>query len=380
MKNLEVAIVHDYLNAYGGAESVVDAIWELFPKAPIYTALWDKKAFSGTGAFEGADIRTPKWAKMPFVEKFYKYLVPLYPLFFENLDLSGFGLIISSSANFAKGVRTSKNQVHISYIHTPPRFLYGYPTETGKRDLWYCKIPLKILDFFLRRWDFKAAQRPNYLICNSVEVKNRIKKFYGRDAVIVPPFLSIDPKYEKTAPKKGDYYLALGRLSLFKNFDKIIPACAKVGRSLKVAGVGREFDNLRKLAKSLRGDTEMLGFVSEEEKVSLYKGCRAFINIASDEDFGMTPLEAMHFGKPCILLRSGGFLDYAEDGYNSILIDSPLAESLEAGIKRFESLESKVNWAKNCKETAAGYTKERFQTEFMEIVRDKLGSRLEGRG
>jgi len=173
----KVAITHDYLNAYGGAESVANAIWELYPDAPIYTALYDSKAFAGTDAFKGADIRCPRLAKHPLMHKFYKYLVPLYPLLFERLDLSSYDIVISSSANFAKGVRTRKEQLHISYIHTPPRFLYGYPTETSKRDIWYWKPVLKCVDFFLRKWDQRRLKGPIFFYATQKKFSREFANF-----------------------------------------------------------------------------------------------------------------------------------------------------------------------------------------------------------
>ena len=378
MDKLKVAIVHDYLNAYGGAGSVANAIWGIFPNAPIYTALWDRNVFAGTDTFKGADIRVPKWAKLKVVNRFYKYLTPLYPLMFEHLDLSEYDLIISSSANFAKGVRTNKNRLHISYIHTPPRFLYGYPTETSKRDVWYWKPILKVVDSCLRRWDQKAARRPDYLLCNSKEVQSRIKRFYNRDALIISPFLVVDKKYENTPSEKGDYYLIITRMSLFKNPDKVILACSKLGRNLKVAGSGKEFERFKQIASggaSKESKIEMLGFVSEEKKASLLKGCRAFIYPVEHEDFGMAPLEAMHFGKPAIVLNQGGFRDYLKDGYNGIFIKEPTVDSVAEAIKRFESLEDKVRWDKNCEETASKYTKDRFQKEFRKFVEEKWNAR-----
>lgn len=369
----KVAIIHDYLNAYGGAESVANAIWELYPNAPIYTALYNPRSFEGTNAFKGAEIRVPKWATKLLVNKFYKYFVPLYPFLFEKINLSFYDIIISSSANFAKGVRTNRNQLHISYIHTPPRFLYGYPTETSKRSLWYWKPILKLVDAFLRRWDQKVAQRPNYLLCNSKEVQQRIKKFYKRDAEIISPFLSLNKEYNKEKAEIGDYYLIITRMSSYKNPDKVILACRELNRNLKVAGDGKEFERFKKIVEDTNNGTskiEMLGFVSEKRKTSLLKGCRAFIYPVEHEDFGMAPLEAMYFGKPAIVLDQGGFRDYLVESYNGIFIKTPSVEGVKTAIEKFESIKN-VNWEKNCKKTANNYTKEIFQDKFENYVNKK---------
>ena len=372
-KDPKIAIIHDYLNAYGGQEDVTNAIWELYPNAPIYTALWDPTAFKGTEAFKGADIRVPKWATTSFVNKFYKYFTFLYPVIFETTDLSKFDLVISSSANFAKGVITRADQLHISYIHTPPRFLWGYPTETAKRDKWYWRIILNPLDSFLRIWDYNAGQRPDYLLCNSTEVQGRIKKFYGRDAKIIHPFLtvkeSVKPKNEIV--EKGEYYLVVTRISRYKHVDNVILACEALGKNLIVAGSGKEFEATKELADQVnaRGkcNVQMLGFVTEEKKAELLKGCKAFIYNVEQEDFGIAQLEAMYFGKPCIVPNQGGFKDTVKDGYNGIFSLDTSVDSVKQAITKFENVKS-VNWDKNCKETASKFTKEIFQTEFKKFV------------
>jgi len=391
VKSPKIAIIHDYLNAYGGQEAVTSAIWELWPNAPIYTALWDPAVFKKTRTLQGAKIVVPKWATSKFVNRFYKYFTFLYPIVFERLDLSKFDIVISSSANFAKGVITKPTQLHISYIHTPPRFLYGYPTESSKRDNLLWKPILKIVDYFLLRWDQKAAQRPDFLLCNSKEVRDRIKRLYKRDAKIIYPFINIqNAKGDKAAPttqaelarrcgrgnledgentgEKEEYYLTVTRMSLYKHVDKAILACARLGRKLKVAGSGKEFERFKKIAESCGGDIEMLGFVSENQKADLYKNCRALIHPVEFEDFGMTPLEAMYLGKPAIVPNQGGFKDTVIDGYNGVFSKSSSVTDLSEAILRFEELEKRVNWEKNCKETASRFTKERFKKEFKGFV------------
>ncbi|MFH1388479.1 MAG: glycosyltransferase [Patescibacteria group bacterium] len=374
----KIAIIHDYLNAYGGQEDVTNAIWEMYPNAPIYTALWDPTAFEGTGAFKGADIRVPKWATTSFVNKFYKYFTFLYPILFETTDLSEFDIVISSSANFAKGVVTRSDQLHISYIHTPPRFLWGYPTETAKRDKWYWRIILNPLDSFLRIWDYNASQRPDFLLCNSTEVRGRIKKFYGRDAKIIHPFLTVKEGKSQNKTKDGEeYYLVVTRISRYKHVDNVILACEALEKNLIVAGSGKEFDTVKALADEVnaRGKckVQMLGFVPEEKKAELLKSCQALIYNVEYEDFGIAPLEAMYFGKPCIVPNQGGFKDTVKDSYNGVFSMDTSVESLKQAILKFESIKN-VNWDKNCQETAKNFTKEIFQQKFREFVEEKWKS------
>jgi glycosyltransferase involved in cell wall biosynthesis len=375
VKNPKIAIVHDYLNAYGGQEAVTNAIWEIWKDAPVYTAIWEPNAFKGTSAFKNATVIVPKWSKSKVFNRFYKYFTFLYPIFFENLDLSSFDVVISSSANFAKGVKTATNQLHVSYIHTPPRFLYGYPTETSKRDSWFWKPILKVVDYFLLKWDIKASKRPNFLLCNSSEVQGRIKKFYNRDAKIIYPFINVQDYLEQkdidSPNNDGEgYYLLITRMSLYKHVDKAIWACAQLGRKLKVAGTGKEFNRFKQIADSCGGDIEMLGFVSDQEKARLFKNCRALIYPVEYEDFGMTPLEAMYFGKPAIVPRQGGFLDTVKDGYNGVFSENSTTSAIVDAIVKFEKIEHSVLWERNCRKTAKRFTKERFQDDIREFVEE----------
>ncbi|MEN9389692.1 MAG: hypothetical protein RLY61_776, partial [Candidatus Parcubacteria bacterium] len=173
----KVAFVHDYLSQYGGAEKTLEALLELYPTADIYTGLYNPKNLPET--ITSKNIIAPR---NKLFLKLSKLLTFLMPVIFESFDLRSYDLIISDGTAWPKGVITSPNQLHIAYIHTPPRFLYKYSVETTKRNKWYLKPFVSVVDHFLRIWDFGAAQRPNYLIANSIEVQKRIKKFYKRDA------------------------------------------------------------------------------------------------------------------------------------------------------------------------------------------------------
>lgn len=367
LDNMRVAIVHDYLNAYGGAESVVNAIHEIWPEAPIYTALYDPRAFAGTGAFKEAQVVCPAGYRTPIVNRFYKYFTATFPLVFESFDLRDYDVVISSSANFAKGVLTNPEQLHIAYIHTVPRFLYGYPGETSKRDRWYWQLVLRPLDSYLRLWDFQAAQRPDYLLCNGANVKRRIAKFYRREAEVIHPFYSVPANHQEIRAEVGDYYLWVGRMSRYKHADKAILAANRLKVNLKVAGTGKDFNQFRSLA----GPTvEMLGFVAEERKVALMKGCKAFLATVEAEDFGMVPLEAMSFGKPVIALRSGGYRETVVEGKSGIFYDQPTVESLTKAMRRFETGKVRID-PDQCRQVAARFTKERFQRRLKRFVAAK---------
>lgn len=373
-KDLKVAIVHDYLHEYGGAEGVVNAIWELFPQADIYTATYNKEIMDKANAFLNAKIFYPSWRNnIPgSIKRFvHKVLIANLPVYFENLDLKKYDLIISSTAHFAKGVKTRKDQVHISYIHTPPRFLYGLQGEIRKRDSIWWKPILGPLDSYLRHMDKKFAQRPDYLLCNSETVRERIKKIYGRDATVINPFpaVTVDEKDFESAKKlNGVFYLIISRLASYKNIDLAIKVCGKNNLKLKIAGTGPAEDRLKDLAKDYPS-VEMLGFVSDEQKKILYEHCKAVICAVKDEDFGMAPLEPMMYGKPVVALREGGYLETVNPEVG-VFFNQLTEESLLAGI---HSLEEKTFNPDKIRAHALTFSKENFKKKFMDFVEEKIG-------
>ncbi|MDP2874225.1 MAG: glycosyltransferase [bacterium] len=361
---MKVALVHDYLNQFGGGERVLEALAELYPEAPIYTALYDRaKIAKGSPMLASQQIITPNYGRLPFVHSFYKWFTFLYPLAFEAFDLSAYDLVISSSANFAKGVLTNANQKHISYIHTPPRFLYGYKTEESRRDKWLWRQILRPVDYFLRLWDFQAAQRPDVLVANSQETARRIRKFYRREATVVYPPVTIPEVLESDLqPDPNGSFLIVSRLSEYKHVDIVIEAANQLGFPLKVAGTGKEQARISRLA----GPTvEMLGFVSEERLTQLYRSCRAFISPVEDEEFGIVAVEAMAYGRPVIALRQGGYLETVVEGKTGMFFEKPTVESLAEVWRSFkaESFDPQT-----CRNQALRFSKERFQKEIKDLV------------
>ncbi len=373
-ENLKVAIVHDYLHQYGGAETLLQAIWEIFPTADIYSATYDEDVMKKVGAFRGAKIHHPKWKKnIPgyFKNAVHKMLIANLPVYFENLDLGKYDLVISSTAHFAKGVITKPDQTHISYIHTPPRFLYGYQGETSKRDSKIWRMVLDPLDLFLRIIDYNFAQRPDYLLCNSEEVYKRIKKFYKRKATIINPFPNVivtDESLERSRNTKGDYYLIVSRLAAYKNIDLAIKVCGRNNIPLKVAGTGPAERRLKDIAQKYPS-VEMLGLISQEKKAELYINCKGVLCTVRDEDFGMVPLEPMMFGKPVIALRSSGYLETVVDGKTGVFFDDLNQESLLNAINLFEKTE--FDFDKILKH-AGRFSRERFKKEFKDFVKEKV--------
>ena len=262
---MKVAMAHDYLREYGGAERVLEALHEIFPDAPVYTAYYNPENLGENNKrFSGWDIRTSWFQKFPFANQLLSPFRIFGPMMFESFDLSEYDLVISSSSatHLAKSVITKPETLHISYIHTPPRFLYGYVTSFNYKKHWWTRIGGEIINHFMRIYDFEVSQRPDILVANSKNIQERIKKFYRRDSVVIYPPVGIGSKYQVVSSKgKKDYFLVLSRLVRGKGVEVIVEACGKLGLPLKVAGTGPELDNLKKLATSYQlPATKFLGW------------------------------------------------------------------------------------------------------------------------
>jgi len=364
MKQPKVALVHEYLTQHGGAEKTFEAIAELFPDAPIYTGVYDPKNFSDL-----VNKRKIYYPKNFIFKSLTKYVTPLMPLVFEGFDLREYDIILSDGHCWAKGVLTKPGQLHVSYIHTPPRFLYKYSVESTKRNKWYFKPAVSVIDMFLRAWDFAAAQRPNFLLANSDEVRKRIKKFYNRDSQVMYPPVEVAQIGPKVKAGTGDYYLALGRLVAYKNFDVLIEAFNILKLPLIVAGTGLEEAKL----KSIAGPTiKFEGRVSEERKKELLQNCLGVINPVEDEDFGVVPVEAMSYGKPVLTHKSGGHLETIVENESGMFFEDKSPEKLAEKIKEFDSTIKAGRFDPvKMSQKVQKFSKERFQKEFKNFVFEK---------
>ncbi|MGA2968045.1 MAG: glycosyltransferase [Candidatus Levyibacteriota bacterium] len=362
---MKVALVHDYIKEYGGAERVLETLTEIFPDAPIYTAFCAKNS-EGFKHFKDKQILT-SWAQyIPFFKsKLYSPLRFLTPLIWNSFNLSKYDLVISSSSWYiAKGFKKPNDKfIEICYCHTPPRWLYGYTTSVNFQRYWLVKVYALLVGHFLRLYDFKQAQKVDYFIANSKEVQSRIKKFYRRDATVIYPPVSL-PTVQNV--KRGDYYFIVSRIVGAKGLDLAVDAALKTGFKLKIAGspAGYYFEH-DKLVKKSQNKVEFLGQVSDEELARLYKGAKGFLALSQDEDFGITPVEAMLCGAPVIAFNGGGYKETVVEGKTGVLFSDYSVDGLIAAIKKFES--SKFN-AKDYIERAEKFSKERFKKEIKEFI------------
>lgn len=369
---MKIAFVHDFLSQDGGAEKVLEAMQEVWPKAPTYTLFFDKKRLP---QFKNNDIRTSFLQKIPGIKKHYQWLLPLMPLATEKYDLREFDVVISNASAFCKGVLTGPDTLHISYCHTPTRYLWS-DTHQYLKDMrlpFGARALLQPLLSALRGWDYMAAQRPQIFLANSKTVQERIKTYYRRDSqVVFPPvetefFIAKDTQQASNNP----FFLCGGRLVPYKRFDLIIEAANRTHLPLIVFGVGP----LEKSLKKIAGPTvKFLGRVSSEKLRELYQTANAFIH-PQEEDFGITPIEAMSAGCPVIAYGKGGASETVIDQKTGILFYEQNWETLAEIMLNFDQ---SVFSKKDISIHAQTFSKQNFQNKLKDIVEKNYSQNKNG--
>ncbi len=365
---MKVALVHDYVKEYGGAERVLETLHEIFPDAPIYTSLYFPQ-FLGPHRqrFEKMNIQKSWMQYIPFAHKLISPLRLLSPLAFKLMDLSGYDVIITSQtgAYFPNLIPKTKNQKLIAYCHTPPRYLYGYKTARDWKKYKVLSALAEVANHFLRIIDFTASRNVDQFIANSQEVAARIGKFYHRDAVVVYPPVNINSQItDKKSKLARDYYLAGGRLARAKGMDIIVDSFTQNKKPLKIFGKG--FAGYGEELRAKAGENiEFVGEVTDEEKKELMRGAKAFIFASYDEDFGITPVEAMAQGTPVIAYKSGGVKETVVDGETGIFYKQNTPEQLMKAVDSFEDI--KIS-ADACYKQAEKFHKNVFTSSIKKIV------------
>ena len=335
---MKVALVHDHLAQDGGAEKVLQVFADMYPDAPIYTLLYEPA--NANKNYKGKRIETSIIQKLPGGVKHYQWYLAFMPMAVEFFDLDEYDLVLSDTSSFAKGVITSPHTLHICYCHTPTRYLWS-DTHQYINELKYNKWMKKIISLILNRirmWDKLAADRVDVFIANSKTVQERIIKYYRRDSsVIYPPVeterfsvADIDP-LKQVKP----YFLIGCRLVPYKRVDMVIEAFKSLGNEyrLKIFGDGVDLKRLRKIAGEA-ANIEFVGRVSDEEKAELYRNSLAFIN-PQEEDFGITPLEAMASGRPVIAYRQGGATETVKEGETGVFFDQQTPSAIVDIVHKF---------------------------------------------
>lgn len=361
---MKIAIVHDYIKEYGGAEKVLEELHNLFPKAPIYTTVYLPN-FLGPHKerFQKMDIRPSILQYIPFKSKLISPLRLLAILVFKFWNFSKYDLVIVSATGAYQPNLINKGKAkQICYCHTPPRYLYGYSTARNWQKLPVINVLASIANHFLRMVDFKSAQNVDLFIANSKEIKSRIERFYRKDSIVVYPPVSLS--IAQKSYQKENYYLAGGRLARPKRVDLAIKAANKLKLPLIVFGKG--FAGYGKELEKIAGTTvKFVGEVNEEEKIKLMSQAKAFIFSAEEEDFGITPVEVMSVGTPVIAFYSGGVKESVIGGKTGVFFEETSVDSLISAIKKFEKI--KIN-SKECIKQSLNFSKDNFDKKVKKIV------------
>lgn len=366
---VKIALVYDRVNKWGGAERVLRALHELWPRAPLYTAVYDSH-----GASWAADMAVqPSFLqKIPGASTRHELLPLLTPLAFQSFSFAAYDVVISVTSADAKGIITTPSTYHICYCLTPTRYLWsGYETYVSQPGMGFLdgvsRNVLQRMKHPLRRWDLIDAHRPDAYVAISTAVASRIKSHYRRpvDTIIHPP-VDTDTFTPGANARDGDYYLVVSRLVPYKRVDLIIDAFNETGLPLVVIGRGSQLRTLRSRANG------HISFVSDhltdEELVGYYQGCRAFV-YGAEEDFGIVAAEAQAAGKPVIAYGRGGIADIVDHGKTGVIFDSQTSASLVAALKQFETMSFDP---KAIRRRALMFSKATFQRHMTRFVASRV--------
>jgi glycosyltransferase involved in cell wall biosynthesis len=355
---MRTAVVHDWLNGMRGGEKVLEAILSLVPEPTIFTLFHVPGSVSRE--IERHPIRASYLNRLPFARRHYRQYLPLFPRAVESFDLSGFGLVVSSSHCVAKGAIARDGASHLCYCHTPARYAWDqfdvyFPR--GETRLWSLKK--SIIDRF-RDWDRTTSDRPTRYLANSAAVAERIRRHYGREATVVHPPVDVD-FFHGSETSRAAFLLAVGSLVPYKRYEVAIAAARRLDRPLVIVGKGPEERRLRALAPS---SVRIVSDVGPEALRELYRTCRAFVQ-PGEEDFGIALVEALACGAPVAAFGRGGARDSVGDGVNGFLFSEGSAEGLADAVEKIERTRFDYTAVRA---TAMPFARERFAREFSQAI------------
>ena len=356
---MRAAIVHYWLLNRRGGEKVVEALCRLLPEADLFTLFYDPES--------AGPIVRQRNVTASFLNpgrRFYRQLLPLMPLALESFDLRGYDLIVSSESGPAKGILAPSTARHVCYCHTPMRYLWDlYPAYLNEWTRSRLKRTLMApIANYLRLWDYATAARVDQFVANSANVARRIRRAWGRDSTVIHPPVEVEQFYCKPSE---DYYLIVSELVPYKRIDQAIRVFTSTGRKLRIAGDGPEYKRLKRIA----GDNiEFCGRVPDEELRNLYARARAFV-MPGEEDFGLTPVEAMASGKPVIALGRGGVLESVplEKPAAGVFYTDPDEAQLEAALWQFETREADFT-REPIQQYASGFSTDHFLERMWKLL------------
>ena len=361
--NPKIAIVHDWLVTDAGAEKVLQAIIEIYPDADIFSLVDFLSDEDRLTILKNKDVKTSFIQKLPYAKKHFRNYLPLFPKAIESFDLSSYNLIISSSWAVAKGVKTTKEQLHISYCYTPIRYAWDLYDEYTSNLRQPKKFLVQSTLHYIRKWDIKTLDSVDFFIADSIYVQNRIAKTYNRDSVVIYP--PVDVENFKLCQNKEQFYLTASRLVPYKKTKLIVEAFNEMpDKKLVVIGDGEEYEEIKKIAKS---NIEILGYQSKSVMIDSMQRAKAFV-YGAVEDFGIVPIEAMACGTPVIALDEGATAETVQDEVNGIHFKEQNTHEIIKAIEKFESISFD---AKQISKQAQRYSTQRFKEEIKEFINQK---------
>ncbi|MBI2331065.1 MAG: glycosyltransferase, partial [Chloroflexi bacterium] len=354
---MKVAIVHEWLSAFGGSERLLAQLLKMYPQADVFALTHFPANFQNT-ELEKLNVKTTFMQKIPHIERHYRKLLPIMPFAIESLDVSEYDLVLSLSHAVAHGVKTHDRQTHISYISTPMRYAWHMRDDYLK--LHHLDKPLIRLAAngtlsLLRRWDAFASARSDALIANSNWTASHIREAWGRNSQVVYPAVDVDRFMP--CKQRDTFYLLVSRLVPYKMADEIVRAFNTLGLPLVIVGDGPDLHHIRRIAK---GNITVMGYQPDSVVTELMNRAKAFVYMAT-EDFGIAMVEAQAAGCPVIAYYKGGASEIVRDGETGLLFEEQTAEALAKAVKEFEKMELNSEAAVD---NAARFSTERFRPEF----------------
>lgn len=364
---MKIAIVHDWLVTNAGAEKVLRAIIDIYPDADIYSLVDFLSDEDRAAVLNGKFAKTSFIQKLPFAKKHFRNYLPLFPKAIESLDVSGYDLVISSSWAVAKGVKTTKNQLHICYCHTPVRYAWDlydeYISGLNQPKKFFVQKTLK----YIRKWDVRTLERVDCFIANSKFVAQRIHNTYNRDCVVIYP--PVDTKSYALFEEKEDFYFTASRLVPYKKTKLIVEAFNEMPeKKLVVIGDGEEYSAIKEIAKN---NIDVLGYQDKKSMIKYMQRASAFM-YAAVEDFGIVPIEALACGTPVVALAKGGTAETIQDGINGVHFKEQTKESIIEAVKRFETMN--FNY-KEISKSADSFNEKRFKLEIKRFIDSRLNEK-----
>lgn len=365
---MKIAIVHEWLVNYAGSERVVESFVNIFPDADVFALVDFLNEDQRNQILKGKFAKTSFIQKLPFARKYHRNYLPIFPKAIESLNLSGYDLILSSSHAVTKAIRKSQNQLHISYCHAPMRYIWDEAERyfaAANLNKGIKRIVANQILKYLRKWDLKTAQLPDFLISNSNYISEKIKRIYGRHSdVIYPP---VDVELFQLCEQKENYYLTASRLVPYKKVDLIVEAFTKMpDKKLVVIGSGPEKEKIKSM---LTSNIEYLGYQEFEKLLYYMQRAKAFV-FAAEEDFGIIVVEAMACGTPVIALNKGGTAETVIDSKTGVHFNYQTVDDLKNAVERFELLENNFS-AKEISDYANKFSRNIFEMKIKDFVEQK---------